>query len=120
MVVFDVLIALLYVPWWRLHALRVLDSRCQRHKQVVSLHAIHLYTCTEKANQEFLLYGGRQHFSELQSLFVYLRGWSDELIHMMDLARGRVALVCQIEQLPNLAYDFIVVQVLRAHPRLVG
>jgi hypothetical protein len=38
---------------------------------------------------------------------------------MLDPTRGRVALVCQIEQLPNLMYDFIVVQVLRTHPRLV-
>jgi hypothetical protein len=109
MVIFTVPVAPLYVSWWWLHALWVLNSRRQRHEQVVSLHAVHLYTCKDKANQEFLLYGGRQHFSELKSLFVYLRGWSDEFIRMLDPARGRVALVCQIEQLPNLAYDFIVV-----------
>jgi hypothetical protein len=39
---------------------------------------------------------------------------------MLDPARGRVALVYQIEQLPNSAYDFIVVQILYMHPRLVG
>jgi hypothetical protein len=39
---------------------------------------------------------------------------------MLDPARGRVALVYQIEQLSNPAYDFIVVQILRMHPRLVG
>jgi hypothetical protein len=39
---------------------------------------------------------------------------------MLDPARGRVALVCQIEQLPNPAYDFVVVQIIRMHPRLVG
>jgi hypothetical protein len=87
----------------------VLDSRRQRHKHVVSLHAVHPYTCKDKANQEFLLYGGRQHFSELKSLFVYLRDWSDEFIRMLDPTWGRVALVCQIEQLPNSAYDFIAV-----------
>jgi hypothetical protein len=74
----------------------------------------------DKKNQEFLLYSGRQHFSELRSLVVYLRGWSDEFIRMLDTARGRVVLVCQIEQLPNLMFDFIVVQILRTHPRLVG
>jgi hypothetical protein len=31
---------------------------------------------------------------------------------MLDPARGRVALVYQIEQLPNPAYDFVVVQIL--------
>jgi hypothetical protein len=72
MVIFDVLIAPLYVPWWRLHALWVLNSRRQRHEQVMSLHAVHQYTCKDKTSQEFLLYGGWQHFSELQSLFVYL------------------------------------------------
>jgi hypothetical protein len=39
---------------------------------------------------------------------------------MLDPARERVALVCQIEQLPNPAYDFIVVQIPRTHPHLVG
>jgi hypothetical protein len=39
---------------------------------------------------------------------------------VLNLARVGVALVCQIEQLSNLAYDFIVVQILRPHPRLVG
>jgi hypothetical protein len=112
MVIFDVLIALLYIPWWWLHALQVLDSRRQRYEQVMSLHAVDLYTCKDKTSQEFLLYGGQQHFSELHSLFVYLRGWSDELIRMLDPAQGRVALVCQIEQFPNPTYDFISVQVL--------
>jgi hypothetical protein len=107
-VVLDAHVAPLHVPWWRLHALWVLDSRRQRHEQVVSLHVVHLYTRKDKTNQEFLLYGGRQHFSELKNLVVYLRGWSDEFIRMLYPARGRVALVCQIEQLPNLAYDFIV------------
>jgi hypothetical protein len=81
---------------------------------------VHLYTHTDKTNQEFLLYGGRQHFSELKNLVVYLRDWSDEFIRMLDPAQGRVALVYQIEQLPNPAYEFIVVQILRTHPRLVG
>jgi hypothetical protein len=48
-VVFDVLIAPLYVLWWWLHALRVLDSRREQHEHVVSLHAVHLYTCKDKA-----------------------------------------------------------------------
>jgi hypothetical protein len=39
---------------------------------------------------------------------------------MLDPARGRVALVYQIEQLPNSAYDFIVVQILYTHPHLVS
>jgi hypothetical protein len=81
---------------------------------------MHLYTHKDKTNKEFLLYGGRQHFSELKNLVVYLRGWSDEFIRMLDPARGRVALVCLIEQLPNPAYDFIVVQILCTHPCLVG
>jgi hypothetical protein len=119
-VILEVHVAPLHVPWWQLHVLWVLDSRRQRREHVVSLHAVHLYTRKDKTNQEFLLYGGRQHFSELKSLVVYLRGWSDEFIHMLDTARGRVALVCQIEQLPNLAYDFVMVQILRTHPRLVG
>jgi hypothetical protein len=51
---------------------------------------------------------------------VYLQGWPDEFICVLDPARGRVALVCQIEQVPNPAYDFVVVQILRTHPRLVG
>jgi hypothetical protein len=63
----------------------------------------------DKKNQEFLLYYGQQHSSELRSLVVYLRGWSDEFIRMLDPTRGRVVLVCQIEQLPNLTFDFIVV-----------
>jgi hypothetical protein len=71
-VVLDVHVAPLHVPWWRLHALRVLDSRCQRHEQVVSLHAVHLYTRKDKTNQEFLLFDGWQLFLELKSLVVYL------------------------------------------------
>jgi hypothetical protein len=108
MVILDVHVAPLHVPWWQLHALRVLDSRRQRHEHVVSLHAVHLYARKDKTNQEFLLYDGRQHFSELKSLLVYRRGWSDEFIRMLDTTRGRVDLVCQIEQLPNPMYDFIV------------
>jgi hypothetical protein len=111
MVVLDEHVAPLHVPWWWLHALRVLDSWRQRHEQVVSLHAMHLYTRKDKTNQDFLLYGDRQHFSELKSLVVYLQGWSDEFIRMLDPAQGRVALVYQIEQLPNPAYDFVVVQI---------
>jgi hypothetical protein len=49
-VILDVHIALLHVPWWWLHALRVLDSKHQRHEQVVSLHAVHLYTRKDKTN----------------------------------------------------------------------
>jgi hypothetical protein len=52
-------------------------------------------------------------------MVVYLRGWSDEFIRMLDPARGRVALVCQIEQLPNPAFDFIMVQIPWPHPHLV-
>jgi hypothetical protein len=44
----------------------------------------------------------------------------DELICVLDLARAGVALVYQIEQLSNLAYDFVMVQILRLHPRLVS
>jgi hypothetical protein len=94
MVILDVPVAPLHIPWWWLHTLRVLDSSRQRHEQVVSLHAVHLYTRKDKTNQEFLLYGGRQHFLELKSLVVYLWGWSDEFIRTLDPARGRVALVC--------------------------
>jgi hypothetical protein len=39
---------------------------------------------------------------------------------MLDPARGRVVLVCQIEQIPNLAFDFVMVQILHTHPHLVG
>jgi hypothetical protein len=59
-------------------------------------------------------------FLEQRSWIVYLRGWSDKLICVLDLARAGVALVYQIEQLPNPAHDFIVVQILRPHPCLVG
>jgi hypothetical protein len=38
---------------------------------------------------------------------------------MLDPAQGRVALVCQIEQLPNPAFDFVMVQILWPHPCLV-
>jgi hypothetical protein len=38
---------------------------------------------------------------------------------MLDPTWGRVALVCQIQQLPNPAFDFIMVQILRPHSRLV-
>jgi hypothetical protein len=72
MAVLDMHVASLHVLWWRLNTLRVLDSRRQRHEQVVSLHTVHLYTRKDRTNQEFLLYGGRQHFSELRSLVVYL------------------------------------------------
>jgi hypothetical protein len=109
MVILDVHVALLYILWWWLHALRVLDSRCQRHKQVVSLHAVHLYICKDKTNQEFLLFSGRQQFSELKSLVVYLLSWSDEFVRMLDPAQGRVALVSKIEQFSNPTYDFIMV-----------
>jgi hypothetical protein len=74
----------------------------------------------DKKNQAFLPYGGQQHFLELRSLVVYHRGWSDEFACMLDPAQGSVALVCPIEQLSNPAYDFVVVQILRPHPRLVG
>jgi hypothetical protein len=67
-----------------------------------------IYT-TNKKNQDLLLYDGRQHFLELRSWFVYLWDWLDELICVLDLARAGLALVCQIEQLPNPAYDFVVV-----------
>jgi hypothetical protein len=63
----------------------------------------------DKKNQAFLLYDGRQHFLELRSLVVYLRGWSNEFIRMLDPARGIVVLVCRIEQIPNKAFDFVVV-----------
>jgi hypothetical protein len=71
-----------------------------------------MYTRKDKTNEAFLLYGSRQHFSEVKSLFVYLWGWSDEFIRMLDLVRGSVALVSQIEQISNPAYNFIAVQVL--------
>jgi hypothetical protein len=45
----------------------------------------------------------------LRKLVVYLRGWSDELVRMLDPVWRRVALVRQIEQLPNLVNDFIVI-----------
>jgi hypothetical protein len=74
----------------------------------------------EQKNQDFLLYGGRQHFSELRSSVVYFRGWSNEFVRMLDPAQGRVALVCQIEQIPNPAYDFLMVQILQTYLHLVG
>jgi hypothetical protein len=87
----------MYIQWGRLHTLWVLHSMHQQHVQVVPLHVMHLYTCKDKTNQAFLLYGGRQHFLEQRSWIVYLRGWSDKLICVLDLARAGVALVCQIE-----------------------
>jgi hypothetical protein len=66
----------------------------------------------DKKKQKFLLYSGRQHFSELRILVVYLQGWSDEFIRMLDPARGRVVLVCQIQQIPNSAFDFVMVEIL--------
>jgi hypothetical protein len=66
----------------------------------------------DKKNQKFLLYGGRQHFSELSILVVYLQGWLDEFIRMLDPAQGRVVLVCQIEQIPNSVFDFVMVEIL--------
>jgi hypothetical protein len=45
----------------------------------------------------FLPYGGRQYFLEQRSWIVYLQGWSDKHICMLDLAQAGVALVCQIE-----------------------
>jgi hypothetical protein len=74
----------------------------------VSPRCAPVYTI-DKKNQDLLLYSGRQHFLEPRSWVVYLQGWSDELICVLDPARAGVALVCQIEQLPNLAYDFVVV-----------
>jgi hypothetical protein len=68
------------------------------------------YIHARQANQElFFLYGDWKNFSEHKSLVVYLQGWSDEFICMLDPAWGRVALVCQIEQLPDPTYDFITV-----------
>jgi hypothetical protein len=74
-----------------------------------------LCTCIHaktRQNHDFFLYDGRQHYSALKKLVVYLQGWSNELVRMLDPVQRRVALVRQIEQLPNLANDFIVIQVL--------
>jgi hypothetical protein len=38
---------------------------------------------------------------------IYLWGWLDELICVLDPAQGGVGLVCQIEQLPNPEFDLV-------------